>query len=205
MYGQANLKSCEFTLNFQQQFENENLHQQHIYFQGRSNQQRTHIEEYYHQCYCYGHFSNISCNQAHHQNHFIYYGKENTMLNVNGSFSVNEDHLLPLLSYNKVQHGDENFIIPKVEEVSTYFQIKKSKEKFARSKYRKPRTVFSDLQLMILEREFNNRKYLLTSQRTKLANRLGLNQTQVKTWYQNRRMKWKKEISESEDNESKIS
>ena len=47
-------------------------------------------------------------------------------------------------------------------------------------KCRKPRTVFSELQLMVLEREFTERKYLSTPQRTKLAERLGLNQTQVK-------------------------
>ena len=46
---------------------------------------------------------------------------------------------------------------------------------------------------MVLNREFNEHKYLSTPQRTKLAERLGLNQTQVKTWFQNRRMKWKKE------------
>ena len=54
---------------------------------------------------------------------------------------------------------------------------------------------------MVLNREFTEHKYLSTPQRTKLAERLGLNQTQVKTWFQNRRMKWKKETTEKERKE----
>ena len=57
---------------------------------------------------------------------------------------------------------------------------------------------------MVLEREFAEHKYLSTPQRTKLADRLGLNQTQVKTWFQNRRMKWKKETTEKERKEGKF-
>ena len=46
---------------------------------------------------------------------------------------------------------------------------------------------------MRLEREFDTKKYLSTSDRVGLAAELGLTQLQVKTWYQNRRMKWKKQ------------
>ena len=46
---------------------------------------------------------------------------------------------------------------------------------------------------MRLEREFDTKKYLSTSDRIGLATELGLTQLQVKTWYQNRRMKWKKQ------------
>ena len=44
-----------------------------------------------------------------------------------------------------------------------------------------------------MEREFDTKKYLSTSDRIGLATELGLTQLQVKTWYQNRRMKWKKQ------------
>jgi len=74
-----------------------------------------------------------------------------------------------------------------------YFRLKPNLRTANGRKCRKPRTVFSELQLVVLEREFTEHKYLSTPQRTKLADRLGLNQTQVKTWFQNRRMKWKKE------------
>ena len=62
---------------------------------------------------------------------------------------------------------------------------------------RKSRTVFTDLQLRILEKTFSEQKYLDTSSRAKLAQTLGLNETQVKTWFQNRRMKWKKDTKQS--------
>lgn len=59
-------------------------------------------------------------------------------------------------------------------------------------KCRRSRTVFTELQLMGLEKRFEAQKYLSTPDRIELAESLGLSQVQVKTWYQNRRMKWKK-------------
>ncbi|XP_009473376.1 PREDICTED: homeobox protein BarH-like 1b, partial [Nipponia nippon] len=59
-------------------------------------------------------------------------------------------------------------------------------------KGRRSRTVFTELQLMGLEKRFEKQKYLSTPDRIDLAESLGLSQLQVKTWYQNRRMKWKK-------------
>ncbi|XP_018593075.1 homeobox protein BarH-like 1 [Scleropages formosus] len=59
-------------------------------------------------------------------------------------------------------------------------------------KGRRSRTVFTELQLVGLEKRFEKQKYLSTPDRIDLAESLGLSQLQVKTWYQNRRMKWKK-------------
>ncbi|XP_022657577.1 homeobox protein BarH-like 1 isoform X2 [Varroa destructor] len=61
-------------------------------------------------------------------------------------------------------------------------------------KNRRNRTVFTEVQLMGLERRFDMQKYLSTPDRAELARALGLTQLQVKTWYQNRRMKWKKQV-----------
>ncbi|XP_061743662.1 homeobox protein BarH-like 1 isoform X1 [Nerophis ophidion] len=61
-------------------------------------------------------------------------------------------------------------------------------------KGRRSRTVFTELQLMGLEKRFEKQKYLSTPDRIDLAECLGLSQLQVKTWYQNRRMKWKKMV-----------
>lgn len=61
-------------------------------------------------------------------------------------------------------------------------------------KCRRTRTVFTDMQLIGLEKRFENQKYLSTPDRIQLAESLGLSQLQVKTWYQNRRMKWKKKV-----------
>ncbi|KAL3310461.1 hypothetical protein Ciccas_010975 [Cichlidogyrus casuarinus] len=57
---------------------------------------------------------------------------------------------------------------------------------------RKARTVFSDIQLNGLEKRFESQRYLSTPERIELASQLNLSETQVKTWFQNRRMKHKK-------------
>jgi len=54
-------------------------------------------------------------------------------------------------------------------------------------KTRKARTAFSYQQLSVLERSFDRQKYQSVHERKELANRLHLSDTQVKTWYQNRR------------------
>lgn len=61
-------------------------------------------------------------------------------------------------------------------------------------KPRRSRTIFTEVQLMGLEKKFQKQKYLSTPDRLDLAQSLGLTQLQVKTWYQNRRMKWKKMV-----------
>ncbi len=58
---------------------------------------------------------------------------------------------------------------------------------------RKLRTVFTEKQLEGLESKFNDKKYLSVPDRMELASRLELSETQVKTWFQNRRMKCKKQ------------
>ncbi|KAK0136789.1 BarH-like 1 homeobox protein [Merluccius polli] len=57
---------------------------------------------------------------------------------------------------------------------------------------RKARTAFTDRQLQQLERSFERRKYLSVEDRMELAASVHLSDTQVKTWYQNRRTKWKR-------------
>ncbi|KAH8874525.1 Homeobox protein ceh-31 [Schistosoma japonicum] len=62
-------------------------------------------------------------------------------------------------------------------------------------KPRKSRTAFTDLQLNELEKMFDRQKYLSVQDRIELAERLHLTDTQVKTWYQNRRTKWKRQTA----------
>ncbi|XP_071820731.1 homeobox protein GBX-2-like isoform X2 [Apostichopus japonicus] len=57
---------------------------------------------------------------------------------------------------------------------------------------RRKRTIFQGEQLASLERTFSAKKYLGLHERCVLATRLGLEEAQVKTWFQNRRTKWRK-------------
>ncbi|KAM4691487.1 homeobox protein DLX-4 [Rhinophrynus dorsalis] len=63
-------------------------------------------------------------------------------------------------------------------------------------KIRKPRTIYSSLQLQALNQRFQQTQYLALPERAELAAQLGLTQTQVKIWFQNKRSKYKKIIKQ---------
>ncbi|XP_045494208.1 homeobox protein koza-like [Colias croceus] len=60
---------------------------------------------------------------------------------------------------------------------------------------RKPRQAYSAKQLERLEAEFKLDKYLSVSKRMELSKALDLTEVQIKTWFQNRRTKWKKQLT----------
>lgn len=65
------------------------------------------------------------------------------------------------------------------------------------SKAKKSRSSFSVEQVYELEKRFSHQKYLGTKERSEFATALNLTDTQVKTWFQNRRMKLKRQRAEA--------
>ncbi|XP_032921987.1 homeobox protein vex1-like [Catharus ustulatus] len=59
------------------------------------------------------------------------------------------------------------------------------------------RTKFSAAQLQELERSFREQRYIGAGEKRRLAAVLNLSQSQIKTWFQNRRMKFKRQTQDA--------
>ena len=61
------------------------------------------------------------------------------------------------------------------------------------SRNKRVRTIFTHEQLEALEAQFTKQQYMVGTDRYYLANKLSLTEAQVKVWFQNRRIKWRKQ------------
>ncbi|KAI4458980.1 homeobox hb9 like a-related [Holotrichia oblita] len=94
------------------------------------------------------------------------------------------------------------FLTPNIKSVEKAFEdveLERPKPSNRRSRKpgldRKPRQAYSAKQLERLESEFKIDKYLSVSKRMELSKALNLTEVQIKTWFQNRRTKWKKQLT----------
>uniref|UniRef100_A0A8C8EEW4 Homeobox domain-containing protein n=1 Tax=Otus sunia TaxID=257818 RepID=A0A8C8EEW4_9STRI len=65
-------------------------------------------------------------------------------------------------------------------------------------KAKRVRTIFTSDQLARLEKEFARQQYMVGMERCLLASSLHLTEEQVKVWFQNRRIKWRKQSLEQQ-------
>ncbi|OXB63014.1 hypothetical protein ASZ78_003109 [Callipepla squamata] len=65
-------------------------------------------------------------------------------------------------------------------------------------KAKRVRTIFTSDQLARLEKEFARQQYMVGTERCLLASALHLTEEQVKVWFQNRRIKWRKQSLEQQ-------
>ncbi|XP_010182532.1 PREDICTED: homeobox protein NANOG-like [Mesitornis unicolor] len=98
-----------------------------------------------------------------------------------------------------IQYTPDSATSPTTERPSPQPPFQKVKEEGEGVvKKAKSRTAFSQEQLQILHQWFQSQKYLSPQQIRELAASLGLTYKQVKTWFQNQRMKFKRCRKESQ-------
>ncbi|XP_017141944.1 homeobox protein MOX-2 [Drosophila miranda] len=71
-------------------------------------------------------------------------------------------------------------------------KLKSDSHKKSSLKNKRVRTIFTPEQLECLEAEFERQQYMVGPERLYLAHTLKLTEAQVKVWFQNRRIKWRK-------------
>lgn len=100
----------------------------------------------------------------------------------------------------KINSNMENspFVFTDVQHVPSaqLDSVKKTDQSEKEIKKRKRRVLFTKAQTFVLERRFQQQRYLSAPEREELARIVNLTPAQVKIWFQNHRYKYRKQISE---------
>ncbi|XP_063040983.1 homeobox protein Dlx6a [Engraulis encrasicolus] len=134
-----------------------------------------------------------SGSHAHHQHDNSPYSATNSYNRSLPYSYVSHAHHSPYLpSYHNNNTGGQTRLDATEQQKTTVIENGEIRFNGKGKKIRKPRTIYSSLQLQALNHRFQQTQYLALPERAELAASLGLTQTQVKIWFQNKRSKFKK-------------
>lgn len=124
------------------------------------------------------------------QQHHSSYNQQPGFLS--GTFQHNHHHHPTGSALQNLQKLHQQHVSNGFRLMNRSSEMSKSKGHSSSMKSKRVRTIFTPEQLERLEAEFERQQYMVGPERLYLAHTLQLTEAQVKVWFQNRRIKWRK-------------
>ncbi|KAJ8317382.1 hypothetical protein KUTeg_005286 [Tegillarca granosa] len=131
--------------------------------------------------------------------------------NYNEKDSYKKDSVLSVRRHQRLYENSHPYLVREksttpIKRVTDVLKIKVDKDgkkspegsEWKQAKGKRIRTIFTPEQLERLEAEFEKQQYMVGTERYYLACSLNLSEAQVKVWFQNRRIKWRKQNLEQQ-------